>query len=104
MTKRDEKRIQSLIERAHAVLAETGHPFVIWMPKLGFVRVCDLETFFVLVEEGSQTIYTNAQQRHASAIIEDFAQMLDIVRVKTLEHNIDNSLDQDSWGGDTDQK
>lgn len=104
MTK-DEKRQQALIERAHAVLSETGQPFVIFFPSLGFVRVSDVERNFVLIEEGSQTIYTNVAKRYACAIVEDMAEMLATVRIKTLESNIERSLDQEDWGGDgTDKK
>lgn len=92
--KRDEKRIQALVERAHAVLAETGMPFVIFMPSLGFVRICDIEKSFVIIEEDSNTIYTDAKKRHAQAIIDDFAETLATIRVKTLERNIEDALDR----------
>jgi hypothetical protein len=99
---REEKRIQALIERAHAVLAETGTPFVIFFPSLNFVRVCDLERPFVLLEENKQNIYTNAPIRHAQAIIEDMAEILQTARVKTLERNIENALDRRFDSGEND--
>lgn len=100
MNKRTRRQIESLVSRAHAILEETGEPFAVFLPSLGLVQVADLQTKFVLIEEGQPTIYTNAAERHAQAIIEDMAETLTTARIKRLEANIENALESEPWKDD----
>lgn len=97
MTKKTRLQIDALIARAHVILEESGEPFAIFLPSLGLAQVADIESKFVLIEEGRQTIYTNAAERHAAAIVEDMAETLATCRIKRLEANIESALDHESW-------
>lgn len=99
MKKKQAKQIAALCERAYSVLEETGLPFVYWFPTLGFVRIStEMEgRNFVILQEGSNTIYSNAEKRHAEVMVEDMAEVLFTCRTKTLEKNIEDALERGGW-------
>ena len=92
-----------LVKRAFAILNEMAVPVAVLIPGENSIIVTgEWDSKFVVIVYGPQKVYTNAEARHALAMIEDFAEFSITSRTKVLEARIEKAIEHGEWGGSED--